>query len=67
LLLGIGEKTEVLDADTLVLSLESRSPAEINHFLVGHGIAVEHLAREQASLEALFFDLTVGRALSEAA
>lgn len=67
LLQGMGEKTDVLDADTLVVSLETRSPAEINQFLVSHGVAVEHLAREHASLESLFFDLTVDRALTEAA
>ena len=67
LLTGWGENAEWLDADTLVLALDARSPAEINQFLVGHGVAVDHLAREHASLESLFFDLTVGRALADAA
>jgi ABC-2 type transport system ATP-binding protein len=67
LLIGMGETVSWLDADTLVLGIETRTPAQINQFLVEHGVAVDHLAREHASLESLFFDLTVNRAMQEAA
>ncbi len=67
LLNGLGEDVSWLDADTLVLAIGARGPAEINKALVEHGIAVEHLAREHASLESLFFDLTVDRAIGAAA
>lgn len=67
LLIGIGEAVSWLDSETLVLGIETRTPAQINQFLVEHGVAVDHLAREHASLESLFFDLTVDHALEDAA
>jgi len=63
LLLAAGEIVARGDADTLVISLAHRSEAEINRLLVGHGVAVHHLARELASLETLFFDLTADPSL----
>ena len=62
-----GESVSWRDADTLVLGLEGTSAAQINHFLVGHGLEVHHLAMERASLETLFFDLTVDDAMGAAA
>ena len=62
-----GCSTSWRDADTLVLGLEGRTPAQVNHLLVGHGLEVEHLALEHPSLESLFFDLTVDEALEAAA
>lgn len=67
LLLAAGEIVASGDADTLVISLAHRSEAEINRLLVGHGVAVHHLARELASLETLFFDLTADPPLRGAA
>lgn len=67
LLTAAGE-TVVWSADgQLLLSLDGRSESQVNQFLVGHGIAVNHLARERASLESMFFDLTVGQSLEQAA
>ena len=63
LLVAAGEIIASSDGDTLVISLAHRSEAEINRLLVGHGVAVHHLARELASLEALFFDLTADPSL----
>jgi ABC-2 type transport system ATP-binding protein len=67
LLTGLGEAVSWLDTETLVLDLGSRTPAQLNQSLVEYGLAVEHLAREHASLESLFFDLTVDRAMQDAA
>ena len=67
LLAGVGENIGWLEDGTLVLSLGGKSPAQVNHFLVGHGLEVSHLALEHASLESLFFDLTIDRSLENAA
>ena len=67
MLVSHGESVAWQDADTLVLGLEGKTPAQVNHFLVGHGIDVQHLALEHASLESLFFDLTVDGVLEAAA
>ncbi|MGH8029393.1 MAG: ABC transporter ATP-binding protein [Arenimonas sp.] len=45
--------------DTLAVTLGARTEAELNRLLVAGGIGVAHLAREHASLESMFFDLTV--------
>ena len=50
------------DPETLVLGLEGKTPAQVNHFLVMHGIEVQHLALERASLESVFLSLTNGHA-----
>ena len=67
LLAGAGENVGWLDEGTLVLGLDGKSEAQVNRFLVGHGIEVSHLALEHASLESLFFDLTIERSLEDAA
>ena len=67
LLASVGESVGWLDEGTLALSLDGKSAAQVNRFLVGHGIEVSHLALEHASLESLFFDLTVERSLEDAA
>lgn len=67
LLAGVGEDVGWLDDGTLVLSLDGKSAAQVNRLLVGHGLEVSHLALEHASLESLFFDLTVDRSLENAA
>jgi lantibiotic transport system ATP-binding protein len=67
MLLLHGESVTWRDPETLVLGLEAKSAAQVNHFLVGHGLEVHHLALEHASLETLFFDLTVDQALETAA
>jgi ABC-2 type transport system ATP-binding protein len=67
-LLTRGGECVHLDADgTLLLERRQREPAEINRLLVEHGVEVSALATEQASLESLFFDLTVDDALERAA
>ena len=67
LLASHGDSVAWRDPETLVLGLEGKTPAQVNHFLVTHGIEVQHLALERASLESLFFDLTVDQAMGEAA
>src|SRR3990167_4436235 len=62
LLAGVGEDVGWLDDGTLGLSLDG-----MNRLLVGHGLEVSHLAMEHASLESLFFDLTIDRSLENAA
>lgn len=49
------------DDETLEVTLTHPSEAQLNRLLVEAGIGVSHLAREVASLEALFFDLTGAR------
>ena len=49
------------------MTLAEKSEAQLNRLLVGQGIEVSHLAREVASLEALFFDLTVDGPMEDAA
>ena len=67
LLANHGESVSRRDAETLAVDLEASTPAQLNRFLVGHGVEVSHLALEHASLESLFFDLTAAPALKEAA
>ena len=67
LLAAAGETVSLRDADTLEVLLAGQSAGQLNRFLVGHGIEVHHLAREHASLESLFFDLTGDPALEAAA
>lgn len=67
LLAAAGESVANRDAETLVVTLADTSEAKLNRFLLGHGIEVHHLAREVASLEALFFDLTVESPMEDAA
>lgn len=63
----LGESVQWLDTQMLAVTLAQRDEAEINRLLVAQGIAVSHLARETASLESMFFDLTVDAALEHAA
>jgi len=67
LLTAAGESVSWDEGDTLLVGLGGRSEAQINRFLVDHGLDVHHLAREQASLESLFFGLTIERSLKAAA
>ena len=67
LLSQLGESVQRLDPQTLQIDLAMRDAAEINRLLVQHGIGVSRLARESASLESLFFDLTLNRELERAA
>lgn len=66
LLAAAGEIVARSDADSLVISLAARSEAQINRLLVGAGLEVHHLARELASLESMFLDLTVDSSMREA-
>ena len=66
LLAASGEIVASRDAETLVVTLAEKSEAQLNRLLVGQGIEVSHLAREVASLEALFFDLTVDAPMEDA-
>ncbi len=67
LLVAVGESVAWQDEQTLVVSLDRKSSEQINRFLIEHGLQVGHLAREVASLEALFFDLTIDSSLEDAA
>ena len=67
LLAGIGESVEPAEEGMLAVGLDEKSEAQINRFLVGHGLEVSHLAREHASLESMFFDLVIDRSLEQAA
>ncbi len=67
LLARLGEHPVAQADGSLLLELGVRCEAELNRFLVEHGIAVSQLQREQASLESLFFDLTIDAALEKAA
>ena len=58
LLMAAGETVGHAGLDQLSISLQRRSEGDINRLLVEAGISVSHLAREQASLEAFFFDVT---------
>lgn len=60
LLIAAGE-TVTDQSGSLIIAQGARTDAQINQLLVQAGIGVEHLAREHASLESLFFDLTVGQ------
>jgi ABC-2 type transport system ATP-binding protein len=66
LLTRAGESVH-LEADGCLRVDSLRDPAELNRLLVEHGIAVSALAHDQASLESLFFDLTIDNALEHAA
>jgi lantibiotic transport system ATP-binding protein len=57
----LGESVDHLDEGGLSLSPRHRDDAEINRLLVQNGIGVSHLAREQTTLESLFFDLLDAR------
>jgi ABC-2 type transport system ATP-binding protein len=67
LLTRIGESVHLESDGTLRIDLHQREPAELNRLLVEHGIAVSALQPEQASLESMFFDLTIDSALGQAA
>ena len=58
LLMAAGETVGHAGLDQLSINLKGRNEAEINRLLVEAGILVSHLAREQASLETFFFDVT---------
>jgi ABC-2 type transport system ATP-binding protein len=58
LLMSAGETVGDAGLDTLSVKLRQRSEGQINRLLVEAGITVSHLAREQLSLEDLFFDMT---------
>ena len=58
LLMSVGETVGDAGLDTLSVKLRQRSAGQINKLLVEAGITVSHLAREQMSLEDLFFDMT---------
>ena len=66
-LLTANGETFVQDGDTLYVTLSTRDEAQVNALLVANGIPVSHLAREHASLESLFFELTAARPAREAA
>jgi ABC-2 type transport system ATP-binding protein len=59
MLAGLGEQVDRRDDGLLIVSSQQRDTAEINRLLVQQGIGVSHLAREQVSLESLFFDVIV--------
>ena len=67
LLTRLGETVHLELDGSLLLDAREREPAELNRLLVEHGIAVSALQAEQASLESLFFGLTVDAALERAA
>jgi ABC-2 type transport system ATP-binding protein len=58
LLSAAGEAVDHHGDGLLAIPLAARAEAELNRLLVEAGLAVSHLAREQASLESLFFDVT---------
>ena len=58
LLVAAGEQATLQEDGLIAVHLDRRSEAQVNQWLVGHGIAVSHLARANVSLESLFFDLT---------
>lgn len=66
-LLTANGETFVQDGDTLYVTLSTRDEAQVNALLVANGIPVSHLAREHASLESLFFELTAAHPAREAA
>ena len=66
LLMSAGETVGDAGLDTLSIRLRERSEGQINRLLVEAGITVSHLAREQLSLENLFFDMTRERQLAHA-
>jgi ABC-2 type transport system ATP-binding protein len=57
-LAAAGETVDHHGEGLLAVPLAGRAEAELNRLLVEAGVAVSHLAREQASLESLFFDVT---------
>jgi ABC-2 type transport system ATP-binding protein len=67
LLARSGEAVHLDPDGSLRVELRRRTPAELNRLLVEHDIAVSSLQAEQASLESLFFDLTVNTAMERAA
>jgi ABC-2 type transport system ATP-binding protein len=67
LLARSGEAVHLDPDGSLRVELRRRTPAELNRLLVEHDIAVSSLQPEQASLESLFFDLTVNTAMERAA
>ena len=58
LLIAAGEQVVLQEDGLLAVHLDRRNEAQINQWLVGHGIEVSYLARATVSLESLFFDLT---------
>jgi len=66
LLMSAGETVGDAGLDTLSVKLRQRSEGQINRLLVEAGIMVSHLAREQLSLEDLFFDMTRENHLAQA-
>jgi ABC-type multidrug transport system ATPase subunit len=50
-----GEAFDAIDAETLAVALGGRDEAQLNRLLIEHGLQVSHVAREQPSLESLFF------------
>ena len=50
-----GEAFVAIDAETLAVALGGRDEAQLNRLLIEHGLQVSHVAREQPSLESLFF------------
>ena len=58
LLMAAGETVGHAGLDQLSINLQGRCEADINRLLVEAGFSVSHLAREQSSLEAFFFDVT---------
>jgi ABC-2 type transport system ATP-binding protein len=67
LLIAAGESVSREHGDALLVSLGKRTEAQINRFLLDHGVEVDHLAREHASLESMFFDLTTMSSMEKAA
>ena len=67
LLTRIGETVHLELDGALRVDLHQREPAELNRLLVEHGVEVSSLQCEQASLESLFFDLTIDSALEQSA
>ena len=67
LLMSAGETVGDAGPDMLSVRLQQRSEGQINRLLVEAGITVSHLAREQLSLEHMFFDMTREHAMEAAA
>jgi ABC-2 type transport system ATP-binding protein len=67
LLTRLGESVHLEADGSLRVDARERAPAELNRLLVEHGVAVSSLQSELASLESLFFDLTIDSAMERAA
>ena len=46
------------DGDLLLIELRTDDLGSLNRYLAGHGIYASHIARQHATLEQVFFQLT---------